>query len=81
MDAEGFDIVQVGPSDVVFGDEPDETERFLFRLRQGLTVNLRALTKPGMIGKSHYSVGWNSDRCGRLVEVYADQELNKIDLP
>jgi hypothetical protein len=81
MDAEGFDIVQVGPADVAFGDEPDETERLLFRLRQGLTVNLRTLTKPGMIGKSYFSVGWNSDQCGSLVEVFADQELNKIDIP
>ncbi len=81
MDEEGFGSVQVGPVDVAFGDEPDEVDRFVFRLEKGLTVNLRTLAKPGMVGRSYFSVGWNSDQCGRLVEVFADQELNHIELP
>lgn len=81
LDAKGFGKVQTGVFDVAFADEPDEDERLDLRLAQGTSANLRVLKRPGLIGRSYYSVGWNADQCGRLVEVYPDKELNQMDQP
>jgi hypothetical protein len=81
MDNQGFDEKQLSYSDVAFGDQPNEIERELRRLRDGTTISLRRLKTWAPIGHSHYSVAWNTDEFGRLTEVFADTELFQFDLP
>nr|WP_272214560.1 hypothetical protein [Marinicella sp. W31]MDC2880183.1 hypothetical protein [Marinicella sp. W31] len=81
LDKMGFEPPVRSPFDATFISEPDEMARNYKRRRDGGLVNRRDLSLWAPIGRSYFSVAWNSDEAGRLIEVYADSKQLHFELP
>jgi hypothetical protein len=81
LDSRGFNEASVGYTYTAFTDSADEFSRSNARRDAGQTINLRTLKVWAPIGNSHFSVAWNSDECGNLIEVFGDTELFQFDMP
>jgi hypothetical protein len=78
---QGFSPASESVSDSYFIDTPEKAARNAARRAEGKTILLAGMSQKAIIGRSVFSVAWNSDQQGLLTEVFADAELLQLDMP
>jgi hypothetical protein len=81
MDSREFEPVLRSDTETYFIDEPAEFDRNKSRRKSGKYINLRGLMVKSLVGRSYYSIAWNSNAEGRITEIFADSEQLHFDLP
>ena len=84
MDREGFRPVEYSVYDTGNADQTDkedERKRLQERKATGMKIRNRHKNIENWCGLSSFSIGWNSDDCGNLTEVYADRSLCRLEFP
>jgi hypothetical protein len=80
MDQESFGSLYYDFSDTATIDEDDELRRTSERLAAAEKINSRFKEIRSWCGVSYFSVAWNSDECGNLTEVFADEKICVMDI-
>ncbi|MBA5804207.1 hypothetical protein [Rhizobium changzhiense] len=80
MDQESFSWLSYGPFDTATIDEDDEIRRSSERVAAAKKINSRFKEIRTWCGVSYFSVAWNSDGCGNVTEVFADEKICVMDI-
>lgn len=81
MDREDFRPVVYSEFDTGSAEDEDQIKKSAERRAAGKKIKNRHKIIENWCGLSSFSIGWNSDDCGNLTEVYADRKLCVFEFP
>ena len=81
MDRVGFRLPEFGTWDPHVIDTDEKHKRAMNREASGNLIFSRTLGQKAPIGRSYFTLAWNSNGQGQITEFYADPELMHFYLP